>query len=155
MKAYILLYEILNPWFNPFTHLLEDIDKKVVKEIDHGDWVERIEMWSLNGTDEIEMQSAYSPAGDYIGNVDTLKILLKKGITQFEKTEPDHCVVSIGFNPEEEKWSGWSHRGFASFGIGSKVKKGDCAYLPQKGEWEAKTLDDAKQMAIDFANGVS
>ena len=24
-----------------------------------------------------------------------------------------------------------------------------------KGEWEAKTLDDAKQMAIDFANGVS
>jgi len=24
-----------------------------------------------------------------------------------------------------------------------------------KGEWEAKTLDDAKQMAIDFAEGVS
>lgn len=24
-----------------------------------------------------------------------------------------------------------------------------------RGEWEAKTLDDAKQMAIDFANGVS
>jgi len=24
-----------------------------------------------------------------------------------------------------------------------------------KGEWDAKTLDDAKQMAIDFANGVS
>ena len=24
-----------------------------------------------------------------------------------------------------------------------------------KGEWEAKTLEDAKQMAIDFAGGVS
>jgi len=37
--------------------------------------------------------------------------------------------------------------------VGSKVKKGDCGY---KGKaWTAKTLDDAKQMAKDFANAVS
>jgi hypothetical protein len=125
---------------------------------------------------------------------------------------------SIGFNPSEQKWYGWSHRAIYGFGIGSEVKKGHCAYTPVdkqdciddyirfwtgdfhenvhfdreegdkgfwiswtfsknvpnekmrgkidsvfcrypdnwgRGTWIAETLDDAKQMAIDFANGVS
>lgn len=60
---------------------------------------------------------------------------------------------SIGFSEKEQKWYGWSHRAIYGFGIGSKVKKGDCGY---KGKaWTAKTLDDAKQMAKDFADAIS
>ena len=150
------------------------------------------------------------------------KFLLKRGIT----TELQNAcnisdnTVNIGFNPEEQKWYGWSHRALYDFGIGSSVQKGDCAYCPTdkddflddcvkfwdddshlnidathvteenvdgvcvtwlygnkipnkvlrntcsstftpypdtygKGEWTAKTLEDAKQMAIDFACSVS
>ena len=129
-------------------------------------------------------------------------------------------VACLGFSHDEQKWYGWSHRGVYGFGIGSEVKKGDCAYTPvnkddflddmvnfwsgdnhinvkgkhdftedgqsgvtieweydnltpnQKirgtisgsfspypdkygfGQWTAKTLEDAKEMASDFSNGV-
>jgi len=134
-------------------------------------------------------------------------------------------ICQIGFCEKEQKWYGWSHRAIYGFGIGSVVKKGDCAYKPKdkadllreminfyidenaelletkfdvpnphkeqpenlglgclikyrvylkskkewlvhtyweeyptkwgRGEWVAKTLEDAKQMAIDFARGVA
>lgn len=76
----------------------------------------------------------------------TMKFFAKHGISKVYKD-------SIGFSEKEQKWYGWSHRAIYGFGIGSKVKKGDCGY---KGKaWTAKTLDDAKQMAKDFADGVS
>ena len=75
----------------------------------------------------------------------------KHGIKK--QTMPGHNVPSIGFSEKEQKWYGWSHRAIYGFGVGSKVKKGDCAYNGK--EWTAKTLDDAKQMAIDFANNVA
>jgi hypothetical protein len=129
---------------------------------------------------------------------------------------------SIGFCEKEQKWYGWSHRAIYGFGIGSKIKKGNCGYLPKnkkdfieneinfwydkdfhkeicferedtqngqlgfwikwqyndkvpnektrlttcsyfsiypskygKGEWTAESLEDAKQMAINFAKSVS
>lgn len=144
-------------------------------------------------------------------------ILLKLGITeqiQNSKNDPNRAV-NIGFNPEEQKWYGWSHRAVYGFGIGSKVQRGDIAYkstnpddfardlvefwkgpykdnvraviekdgvrveweynegcknkkligktnsifhhFPEqwgRGEWEAKTLEDAKKMAIDFAENI-
>ena len=155
--------------------------------------------------------------------IEGFKYLLKKGITeklQNSNNRPDH-TVNIGFNPEEQKWYGFSHRALYGFTIGSTVEKGDCAYQPVdkddflddcvrfwdddthlntsgehivnedgsegvqvnwvydnkipnkklrntisgifteypyqygKGEWSAKTMDDAKQMAKDFAEGVS
>lgn len=224
-KSFQLLFEILNPYY--LLRLREDIEvKKVLSTKDHdGIWVEKEEVWSSGPGDLTNMKAAYTPSGDYIGDPKTAKMLVKKGITQFAKTKPDHCVVSIGFNPEENKWYGWSHRAMYGFGIGSTCKKGDCHYLPSdfkelkqgvggiegddkcyhltpddmctanvrvkvvpvdpnnpeselktakgseeglckcssencvyplgKGEWTAETMDDAKQMAIDFANGVS
>jgi hypothetical protein len=130
-----------------------------------------------------------------------------------EVTEELTCCT--GFSPKNNMWYGWSHYAFFGFGIGSKVKKGDCAFkasnkedymqtskdfwtdedredceiinitdegfdiqyrysnhIPSKqlrgtvrlihfpfpkifgrGEWNAKILDDAKQMAFDFAEG--
>ena len=124
------------------------------------------------------------------------KFLLKHKINK-------HITSGLGFSTEYQKWYGWSHRALFGFGIGSEVKRGDCAYQPKnfkewaeditsffeytnyelnnnstkihitskdsdlsmdydvpksfngKGEWTAKTLEDAKQMAIDFAESVS
>ena len=155
------------------------------------------------------------------------KFYLRYGITedlQNTKNNSEH-TVNIGFNPEEQKWYGWSHRAIFGFGIGSKCEKGNCGYNPKnkedfkqsclvfwgdldmdgnthkvnsvareetrdnklgiyveytyddkilnvnmrnkksgmfteyptiygRGEWEAKTLLEAKQMAIDFANNI-
>lgn len=76
----------------------------------------------------------------------TMKFFAKHGISKVYNG-------SIGFSEKEQKWYGWSHRAIYGFGIGSKVKKGDCGY---KGKtWTAKTLDDAKQMAKDFVDAVS
>ena len=186
------------------------------------------------GCDDFESTWAETLTGQYIGTEKIARFLCdEKGINP-EYIAPDSKVCSIGFCEKEQKWFGWSHRAIYGFGVGSTVKKGDCAYvadtpeglidshsdffadiskesadkhraecqiLPNrsgirilhspmvipiatsvqdivdgdidememvdiaknawsikkcgKGEWTAKTLADAKQMAIDFANGVS
>ena len=120
--------------------------------------------------DPFVMRSAYTPDGDYIGNPKMAIFLVKdKGIKP-EKINPDHNVCSIGFNEKENKWYGWSHRAIYGFTIGDIVKEGDCAassgwtdeYLSEHPEedlslpvgFEAKTMDDAKRMAIAFAESV-
>lgn len=175
-----------------------------------------------------EIKAAYTPDGHYLGNPrDAHRLTKKFGIRKFEKVKSYHGVCSIGFNPEQQKWYGWSHRAIYGFGIGSTCKKGDCHYIPSnkqefiddcisfwsdenkmnihwkededdtfgdgsriekgirviwtyddtvknkdlhyqitsvfcpwptnwgRGEWTAETLEDAKQMAIDFNDGVS
>lgn len=176
---------------------------------------------------EHEWKAAYSLVdGSYIGNCELAEFFEKKGI--LPQTRPGGKTSSIGFCEKEQTWAAWSHRAMSSFGIGSKVKKGDCAYCPTdaqdmlddmtrfwvdsedeyvtetkilrqeldvtdpnsyrpglgllldtertrkkdgellssiywepypdvwgKGDWEAKTLDDAKEMAIAFARSVS
>lgn len=149
-----------------------------------------------------------------------IDLLIIHNITFVDSIYESSNVACIGFSETEQKWYGWSHRACYGFGIGSKVEKGDCAYVPTDkqdfiddgirfwtqedhldvhaenitdegfdvvwttsndpklipnphargcknshhysfpkayghGEWTAKTLDDAKQMAIDFADGVS
>lgn len=139
--------------------------------------------------------------GGYVGDPETALMLLRKGIAP-QLAKPSNNTCSIGFCERQKKWYGWSHRAMYGFGIGSKVEKGSCGYVPEtpeeliddykaffsdiegdvgptfegleilpdrsgarlggdgivkcgRGEWTAKTLDDAKQMAIDFAEGVS
>ena len=149
------------------------------------------------------------------------KFLLRLGITEQlqNKSNLKYHTVNIGFNPEEQKWYGWSHRAIFGFGVGDSISKGDCAYRPVdkddflddcvrfwddenhlnttgehaiddgkegvqvnwtyddkipnkklrstisgifteypdtygKGEWTAKAMEDAKKMAMDFAEGV-
>ena len=78
-------------------------------------------------------------------------------LAEHEITE--ELTHGVGFSPKEQKWYGWSHRAIYGFGIGSTCKKGDCHYIGSstigRGEWIAKTMEDAKQMAIDFNHGVS
>lgn len=162
----------------------------------------------------------------FVGMESNVDYLVTRGLTQVQnhhgnEDEDNRSSANIGFSEEEQKWYGWSHRAIFGFGVGDKVKKGDCAYEPTdkddflddmvrfwsdpgneqvkgehivwpdgdrgvetswiraddipneklrgkpsssfsrypdvwgKGEWEAKTLDDARQMACDFAEGVS
>ena len=118
----------------------------------------------------IEMRVAYTPNGDYLGDPKTARFLVVKRGIRPEKAQPSHNVCSIGFNEAEQKWYGWSHRAIYGFGIGSVVEEGDCCassgwideYLKEHPEadvslpvgFEAKSLDDAKKMAVAFAESV-
>ena len=123
------------------------------------------------GTDEpFVMRSAYTPEGDYIGDPKMARFLMVKRGIKPEKANPDDNVCTIGYSAEKNKWFGWSHRAIYGFQIGDVVKEGDCCnssgwideYLLEHPEkdlslpvgFEAKSMDDAKRMAIAFAESV-
>ena len=118
----------------------------------------------------IWIRAAYTPEGHYIGNSRIAHSLCKKRSIRPEPL-PGSKVCSIGFCDREQKWYGWSHRAIFGFAIGDVVKDGDCTassgwtdeYLAEHTEddlsrpvgFQAKTLADAKRMAIAFADSVS
>ena len=119
--------------------------------------------------DDFEIKWAVTKSGDYIGDPKTAHMLCKeKGIAPEKR--PGTSVCSIGFCQKDNKWYGWSHRAICSFGVGDVVKEGDCTtesgyvddYLKEFPEkdfrlpvgFTAKNLDDAKRMAIAFADSV-
>lgn len=66
--------------------------------------------------------------------------------------EMNPCELGLG-KGSDGKWYGWSHRAVYGFGIGDKVKKGDCAYKGK--EYTIKTEKQAKDTAIAFSDSVS
>lgn len=116
---------------------------------------------SQYGGGDVDLESAYTLRGDYLGDAKFAKsICAKRGIIP-EKAEPEHNICTIGFNPREQKWYGWSHRAIYGFGVGSIVKEGSviAGGLESNPEfpvgYEAKSLEDAKRMAKAFAREVS
>ena len=121
--------------------------------------------------DDFKMRSAYTPSGDYIGDPKMAYALCKKRGIAPEKARSDHNVCSIGFNAEEQKWYGWSHRALYGFGVGDVAEEGDCCTTSGFTEeytaahpdeviavpvgFKAKTLADARRMAEAFAESVS
>jgi len=118
----------------------------------------------------IEIKSAYTPEGNYIGTSNEAHYLVvKRGIKPELKTK-DSNVCSIGFCKKEQKWYGWSHRAIFGFGVGDVVREDSiCAmsgyaeeYLAEYPEedrslpvgFTAKDLTDAKKMAIAFADSI-
>lgn len=117
--------------------------------------------WLTNqGCRVAENQSIYTKNGDYVSlaELDRCSItdliykhrLVDLQSIGFAKSGKAGCAVGIGFNEQEQKWYGFTHRGYGSFGIGYKPGD-DCwivtaGYVP-KG-YEAKTLEDCKQCAI-------
>ena len=73
------------------------------------------------------------------------KLIFTKGLNHYEK-EVDGVLLTFTYNDKvpNEKSRGTEYRHFEGF-----PKKWG------KGEWTAKTLEEAKQMAIDFAKDVS
>lgn len=132
-----------------------------------------VEMIKASKGQEITLEIAYTKAGDYIGDEKTAKYLCDElGIApEIAGIKRDlHQPCSIGFCEKKGKWYGWSHRAIFGFGIGDTVKEGDCCavsgwtedYLLEHPEedlslpvgFEAKTIEDAKRMAIAFAESV-
>ena len=108
----------------------------------------------------------------YIGSEREYKFLVEdKGLILIQKAEPSDNTCSIGYQPTENKWYGWSHRAINGFTIGSVVEEGDLTatsglvkeYRVQHPEEDmslpvgyiAKDLNGAKRMAIAFAKAVS
>jgi len=83
----------------------------------------------------LTMTVCYSLDGQYIGDNKIANMLCrKKGIREFVKTAETHPPASVGFNPDEQKWYGWSHRAIYGFTIGSSITPGDCGYIPSSKE---------------------
>ena len=64
-------------------------------------------------------------------------------------------AVSIGFSEKEQKWYGWTHRGYGAFGIGYEVKHGsimDTKDAKYPYPFKVETLDQAKELAIHIAD---
>ena len=141
------------------------MDTKIIKKYEI-----RIEENSMEGNDAVIMHSVYAEDGGYVGPVEDVSVYFKKGIMP-ELADPKNNVCSIGKSITDGKWYGWSHRAMFGFQIGDKIKEGDCAassgyteeYLKEHPEedtslpvgFEAKTEEDAKKMAIAFADSVS
>ncbi len=115
-------------------------------------------------------RAAFNNNGDYIGNVHIAHFLCRKmGIVP----EPMHPgkICCIGKSRIDSKWYGWSHRAIYGFQIGDVVKKGDItassglieSYRLEHPEEDlslpigfvARTEEDARRMAIAFAEAVS
>jgi hypothetical protein len=139
---------------------------------DRWDWVETIEWSGKYPVREPKMTyliTVQTKNYEGIGTVEMALALIKDGIVP-EPMTPDDDICSIGWCQREQKWYGWSHRARFGFGIGDRVKEGDCvassgwteeALLanPTKDKslpvgFVAANLDDCKRMAIAFADSV-
>ena len=110
--------------------------------------------------------------GGYIGCEAEYKYFVEeKKLVLIQKPIESCNACAIGYSTSENKWYGWSHRAIYGFGIGDEVHEGDltastgfieeyavqhpeeCRNLPVG--FKAKSLNDAKRMAIAFARAVS
>lgn len=139
--------------------------KKIVRQrkYKHG-YIIRDEYWAMSPEDPEEQwtlmeRMAYTPCGEYIGDSKTAYYICKvKGIIP-RTVSPDHSVCSIGYNPIEKKWYGWSHRAMCGFGIGDMIFDeqfgDDSTSYRRHGETKIETMEDAMKAAIAFASYVS
>lgn len=123
----------------------------------------RREIWSMEGNDPVELDAVYNVHGVYVGDKETADFLAEKCIMP-EPSKPTSSVCSIGFSHKDQKWYGWSHRAICGFRPGDTAKEGDCVCsksLDPESDvsvpigFVAETLNDAKRMAIAFADSVS
>lgn len=129
--------------------------------------------WTQEEVDELPEHIYYVSTVDngYIGDEAWYKMLvIDRKLILIQKSIKTQNVASIGYSPKENKWYGWSHRAIHGFTIGDIVKEGDLTndsglveeYRIQHPEedyslpvgFKALTLNDAKRMAIAFAEAV-
>lgn len=108
----------------------------------------------------------------YIGRLeDYMEFRKKYGMIFFQKSSKTAKSASIGYSLKHNRWYGWSHRAIYGFTIGDVVKEGDLTNYsglikeyeiqhPEENKslpigFKAKTLYDAKRMAIAYARAVS
>ena len=151
----------------------------ILEEIVHrepfGPLEKRDVIWTVS-TDmmhPVGLVAIYTPNGAYVGDEEMAAQLLERGILP-ELARLEHHTCSVGFCAREQKWYGWSHRAIHGFAIGDIVEDGDCVATPRYDSesleylalhpeedrslpigFVAQTLDDARRMAVAFAESVS
>lgn len=105
--------------------------------------------------EDMKMEIAFNLNDDYIGEVSTAKNLCEERGIRPEVIDEDCNVCSIGKSVDDGKWYGWSHRAIYGFEIGDVVSEGDVTSWELPIGFRAKSEEDAKRMAIVFANGVA
>jgi hypothetical protein len=134
---------------------------KIIKEVDKGRYVLRTELIKPFPDEEAtEWTMAYTHGGKYIGDVETAKFLFENiGLAFVEVSKDDSFTCCIGFQKDENKWYGWSHRAIIGFGIGDKIFEedfgNDSTPYVKHGRKTIKNIDEAKLAAIRFAESVS
>jgi hypothetical protein len=137
-----------------------NMEYKVLNVKDCGSYEIREQDICLNDNPMTRVKDwCYNKSGKFIGTEKEMKFFLKKGITDFDISGNGDSVCSIGFNPKEQKWYGWSHRAICGYGIGDKVFEdsfgnGDTLFT-QHGKVTITNLNQAKQSAKNFANYVN
>jgi len=119
--------------------------------------------------DDVLQALVYTEDGKYVGGIAFLEYLINEAGIIPGVAQPDDNTCSIGFCRKELMWYGWSHRARMGFSVGDTAQEGDCCTesgfiedcedykndkLPVPVGFTAKTLDDAKRMAIAFASSV-
>lgn len=122
-----------------------EYDVEILESRIEGPFVIRLERVSVRegSPDPVTLEVAYVQYGRYFAYVgDMYKQLLERGITdQIQPARNDSTVCTIGFNPTEQSWYGWSHRAMLPFKIGDTVKPGDVGYAPKdKADMETEAL---------------
>jgi len=120
---------------------------------------------AYGGDGKLDMVCCYSDFnGQYMGDAKMARYLcIKHGIRQVQLADPKGAVnncCSIGFNEEEQKWYGWSHRAACGFGIGDmmfaeRYLKTDKTPFVKAGKIKIEKLGQAKTAARRFARYVS
>ena len=129
------------------------IEQVPVRTEDRGDYVLHYEKWRCGPTEKwVDMCSAKTQAGDYIGEQRMADFLVKKGIAP-EKAKAEHSVCSIGKSSKDGKWYGWSHRAMKGFGIGDVPEE----WSPGETKRGSRITTDAeaRAAAVAFADSVS
>jgi hypothetical protein len=134
----------------------------VLSEVNKGEYIIREEIWEFNGTEQ-EMTTVYSSYDDsYIGDVEFAEFLIKNGVSKIQRKSKDFTVATIGYIEESKRWAGWSHRALTSFSIGDMLFEEkvydtmpDTTPFTKGGTTVIKTLDQAKQAAINFSDYVA
>jgi hypothetical protein len=99
------------------------------------DWLEENAEKVVSPLDSDSMIWITKSRGDYItivGMEDKEHLPMERlGVTDFvSSTWKAGSPINIGFNPDEEKWYGWSHRAIYGFGVGSVCERGHIHYRP-------------------------
>ena len=123
-----------------------------------GPWVIKTECYSSPDWPDTVICSVYTKSGLYIGDKQTAEFLLLKDIEP-ELKRADSTVCSIGFSKKRNCWAGWSHRAYCEFTINDRLYDPnygtDKTPFKRHGAVVIKTLNQAKQSAINFADSVS
>lgn len=115
----------------------------------------------------IKDKSVYTARGDYVGWLDKdidhqIEFIYKHKLTDLQSINTALGIygpgktVEIGFNEEEQKYYGWTHRGYGSFGIGYVLKDtygvAHADLCPFPIGYKLKTLEECKIMAAAMAD---